>query len=160
MRWCFFHAGWRALCAVPRRQSGTLCLRELADPSIRRRAETLIAIALCVSVLANAEAGDILRGGVSFNPPAPSGTMASGNTAQIMKLRAHEQDVLARTTQALQAVQAMQNTARNLAAGGPNNLGLDPNHPGKQLPSVPNGLCVGGPAGAPGGHRASAQRHE
>ena len=62
----------------------------------------------------------------------------------------HPNDSLARTAQALQAVQAMQTAARNLARSGPNNLGLDPNHPGIQLPNVPNGLTVGGLQVAPG----------
>jgi filamentous hemagglutinin family protein len=44
----------------------------------------------------------------------------------------------------------MQNAARGLAAGGPSNLGLDPNHPGKQLPNVPDGLATGGLQAAPG----------
>ena len=38
----------------------------------------------------------------------------------------------------------MQAAARALANQGPNNLGLDPNHPGATLPDVPNGLVVGG----------------
>ncbi len=59
-------------------------------------------------------------------------------------------DSLARTALALQAVQAMQTAARNLARSGPNNLGLDPNHPGAQLPNVPNGLTIGGLQVAPG----------
>jgi filamentous hemagglutinin family protein len=101
--------------------------------------------------------GDILRGGATFSPPAPAtANAASGSTATVAKLRAHEQDVLATTTRALQAVQAMQNAARNLAISGPSNLGLDPNHPGKQLPNVPNGLATGGLQIAPGAATNSA----
>ena len=59
-------------------------------------------------------------------------------------------DVLARTTQAMKAVQAMQSAARDAALKGSNNLGLDPNHAGKQLPNVPNGLVAGGLQVAPG----------
>ncbi len=90
-----------------------------------------------------ANAGDILRGGFTART-APANTSGSGNTATVARLRANEQDVLSRTTQALRAVQAMQGAARNIAQNGPNNLGLDPNHPGQQLPNVPNGLTTGG----------------
>jgi filamentous hemagglutinin family protein len=96
-------------------------------------------------------AGDILRGGATFSAPAPAtANAASGSTATVAKLRAHEQDILSRTTQALSTVQAMQSAARNLAITGPNNLGLDPNHPSKQLPNVPDGLATGGLQAAPG----------
>ena len=47
-------------------------------------------------------------------------------------------------------VQTMQSDARNVAQNGPNNLGLDPNHPGQQLPNVPNGLTTGGLQVLPG----------
>jgi filamentous hemagglutinin family protein len=57
---------------------------------------------------------------------------------------------LTRATQALQAMQAVQNAARSAAVAGPNNLGADPNHPGLQLPNVPDGLGAGGLQVAPG----------
>src|SRR5450756_1731601 len=41
-------------------------------------------------------------------------------------------------------MQSVQNAARNLAFAGPNNLGMDPNHPGQLLSNVPNGLNTGG----------------
>jgi len=114
---------------------------------------------LCVMLfflsLDAANAGDILRGGFSFRT-APANTSGSGNTATVARLRANEQDILSRTTQAIQAVQAMQNAARNIAQNGPNNLGLDPNHPGQQLPNVPNGLVTGGLQVAPGATANSA----
>src|SRR5271157_2686286 len=102
-----------------------------------------------------ANAGDILRGGFSART-APANTSGSGNTAMVARLRANEQDVLSRTTQALQAVHAMQSAARNVAQNAPNNLGLDPNHPGRQLPNVPNGLTKGGLQVAPGATANSA----
>ena len=114
---------------------------------------------LCVMLfflsLHAANAGDILRGGFSART-APANTSGSGNTATVARLRANEQDVLSRTTQALRAVQAMQGAARNIAQNGPNNLGLDPNHPGQQLPNVPNGLTTGGLQVAPGATANSA----
>src|ERR1700722_2831907 len=57
---------------------------------------------------------------------------------------------LTRATQAIQAMQAVQNAARSAAVAGPNNLGADPNHPGLQLPNVPDGLGAGGLQVAPG----------
>ena len=46
-------------------------------------------------------------------------------------------DSLARTAQTLQAVQAMQTAARNLARGGPASLAFDPNHRGVRLSKRP-----------------------
>src|SRR5580692_6850544 len=114
---------------------------------------------LCVMLfflsLETAQAGDILRAGFSART-APANTSGSGNTAMVARLRANEQDVLSRTTQALRAVQAMQSVAQNIAQNGPNNLGLDPNHTGQQLPNVPNGLTTGGLQVAPGATANSA----
>ena len=59
-------------------------------------------------------------------------------------------DSLSRTTQALQAVRAMQDAARAAASGGPANLGPNPFQPGQSLPNVPNGLASGGLKVAPG----------
>ena len=44
----------------------------------------------------------------------------------------------------IQGQLSAQASARSVAATGPNNLGMDPNHPGQQLPDVPNGLGAGG----------------
>ncbi|WP_367870916.1 filamentous haemagglutinin family protein [Luteolibacter sp. Populi] len=92
---------------------------------------------------------DILRGGGAASggntPPAASAPPAGGAPpAATNQARTNAQDSLARTTQALTAVRAMQEAARaNAAAGGSNNLG---NHPGtgQPLPNVPNGLGIGG----------------
>ena len=130
-------------------------LKDLCD----LRALCVMLRALCVMLfclsITPAHAGDILRGGFSART-APATTSGSGNTATVARLRANEQDVLSRTTQALQAVQTMQSAARNMAQSGPNNLGLDPNHPGQQLPNVPNGLTTGGLQAAPGATANSA----
>src|SRR5262249_6005489 len=83
-------------------------------------------------------------------PTAVGGSRAS-TTTPTLPAGANGNDSLARTAQALQAVQAMQNAARNLARSHPPNLGLDPNHPRQVLPNVPNGLTVGGLQVAPGG---------
>lgn len=93
-------------------------------------------------------AGDILRGG---SPSAVShGAAVQGQTAASVQAGAPSgADTLARTTQALSAVKNMQAAARAAAQGGANNLGADPNHPGQQLPNVPNGLGVGGLQVAP-----------
>jgi len=99
------------------------------------------------------EAGDILRGGrvgTSLTGGAGGGTYGTPavTTAQA---QARANDILARTTQAMQAVQAMQSAARNVQLSGPNNLGTDPNHPGKQLPNVPDGLIDDRGSGGAGG---------
>ena len=96
------------------------------------------------------EAGDILRGGATFGT-APTANQTGVSTAAIAtRLTASGQDSLARTTQALQAVRAMQAAAHDAAVRGAANLGADPNHPGITLPNVPNGLAVGGLRVAPG----------
>ncbi len=110
----------------------------------------VFALAVAISPPQAIDAGDILRGGATFGAaPGPNKTggavppvTSGGNTSG--------QDALARTTQAVQAVRAMQATAHDAAIRGAANLGLDPNHPGFVLPNVPNGLVVGGLQVAPG----------
>src|SRR5579862_713359 len=109
----------------------------------------LLAAALVLARDAGVKAGDILRGGFTA-APAQRTAFGGGAGADVTQARANAADALARTTQALQAVQAMQAAARKVALGGPNNLGADPNHLGKQLPNVPNGLARGGLQVAPG----------
>ena len=104
-----------------------------------------LAIVSLLTVSLPLQASDLLRGGSSGSSggsaPAASGGAASG-VATPPAPRAS--DSLARTAQALAAVQAMQAAARAAALSGPNNLGLDPNHAGKALPNVPDGLVTGG----------------
>jgi filamentous hemagglutinin family protein len=69
--------------------------------------------------------------------------------AQAAAARANAQDALARTSRAVESVQRAQQNAAQAAAGA-NNAGADPNHPGQQLPDVPNGLAPGGLQVAPG----------
>lgn len=93
-------------------------------------------------------AGDILRGGAPSGSRPPTAAQSAG-AAEAARARANAKDALARTSQALKSVQQMQINARKLAEGR-SNLGADPNHPGQQLPNVPNGLAVGGLEVAPG----------
>ena len=95
-------------------------------------------------------AGDILRGGGGSQESHSTAPETGNPTAAAVQAGLNGHDTLARTTQALQAVQAMQAAAHAAAVTGANNLGLDPNHPGQQLPNVPNGLGVGGLQIAPG----------
>ena len=95
-------------------------------------------------------AGDILRGGSVAATSGPANRGASADSSQNIPGTLSTRDSLARTAQALQAVQAMQTAARNAAKSGPNNLGNNPNHPGTQLPAVPDGLARGGLRVAPG----------
>jgi len=96
-------------------------------------------------------AGDILRGGAgpSQAPREVRGQQAT--MAEQATARANAKDSLARTSRAIAAARALQSSAREAAQRNQaRNLGLDPNHPGQQLPDVPDGLAVGGLEVAPG----------
>jgi filamentous hemagglutinin family protein len=97
-----------------------------------------------------AKAGDILRGGSSSSANSPASAAVGGNPAAMAQLKNNAKEILSRAAQALQSAQALQQAARNQAQNGANNLGLDPNHPGRQLSNVPNGLTSGGLQVAPG----------
>ncbi|MFD0895618.1 filamentous hemagglutinin family protein [Luteolibacter ambystomatis] len=103
----------------------------------------------CVCTLATTivvNGGDLLRGGAAANT-LPAGAVATTNTPAPISANAagNANDSLAKTTQAIQAVQAMQTAARNLAKNnGSNNLGQNPNNPSQTLPDVPDGLAIGG----------------
>ncbi|BCU79476.1 filamentous haemagglutinin family protein [Luteolibacter sp. LG18] len=91
------------------------------------------------------QGADILRGGAVR--PATTATTGTTNTPAAITPRAtgSANDTLAKTTQAIQAVQAMQTAARNLSKNnGSNNLGQNPTKPGQLLPDVPDGLAAGG----------------
>ena len=106
-----------------------------------------VSIAICFLNLAlnlTGQAGDILRGGAVSGPSHGTASETGNPPAAAVQAGVNGRDTLARTTQALNAVQAMQAAAHAAAARGANNLGLDPNHPGQQLPNVPNGLTTGG----------------
>jgi filamentous hemagglutinin len=124
-------------CAKPSRRN--------SRPTANNLYQLAAVVGVCFSFAAGltAQAGDILRGGAPAGLP---GTRApiGGRGVNAARTSANAGDALARTTQALQAVKAMQNAARNLATRGPNSLGMNPNQPGVRLPSVPNGLAVGG----------------
>jgi filamentous hemagglutinin len=118
-------------------------------PSIPRRTSSALPIAAGSAILLaglGADGGDILRGG-SFQkggkggnrPAVDTPTPAAADTA-----RANARDSLARTSQALKAMQRMQEAARANAAKGPAGLGNHPLKPGVKLPNVPDGLKPGG----------------
>ncbi|MBV8274011.1 MAG: filamentous hemagglutinin N-terminal domain-containing protein, partial [Verrucomicrobia bacterium] len=98
----------------------------------------IISFALSVNGLSGS--GNILGGGGGSS--GSNGVAASGyygnNSAAIAQLKANAADTLSRTTQAIQAAQAMQQAARNLSLQGPT--------------TVPNGLTVGGLQVATGAH--------
>lgn len=89
---------------------------------------------------AQAVGGDILRGG---RPAAPVGgsRSSSGTVADPVAgaAAANARDALARTSKAVDAVQAMQNAARAQGRSAP-----QLNYLGHALPPVPNGLTTGG----------------
>lgn len=119
----------------------------IADSTLRASLlNTAFRMTLGMSVLMSQASADILRGGGNAGtaPPAASPAPAGGTTpAATNQARANATDTLARTTQALASVRAMQLAARNNAINGPNNLG---NYPGtsQPLPNVPDGLGSGG----------------
>jgi filamentous hemagglutinin len=90
------------------------------------------------------------RGGSASSAALNAATSAIMGSQQAAAIAAQSRNSMLRATQAIQAMQAVQNAARNLAVTGPNNLGADPNHPGQLLPNVPNGLGAGGLQIAPG----------
>lgn len=120
---------------------------------------------------------DVLRHG--FAAPAAtaqsqtdSGAGAGSGAEAAAAARLHASDMLARNTQAVLAVQAMQDAARALALSGANNLGANPNFGAANpnvtnatLPDVPNGLGAGGlqiigtPTGADAPQQTVANGH-
>ena len=101
-------------------------------------------VTLATTLTANGR--DILRGGSGGNsvPSAQGIATGASSGAVASQARANAMDAMARTTRALQSVQAMQTAARAAAIAGPNNLGMNPNMPAVQLPNVPNGIIAGG----------------
>ena len=101
-------------------------------------------VTLATTLTANGR--DILRGGSGGNsvPSAQGIATGASSGAVASQARANAMDAMARTTRALQSVQAMQTAARAAAITGPNHLGMNPNMPAVQLPNVPNGIIAGG----------------
>src|ERR1041385_6587895 len=98
-----------------------------------------VGILIVVMSVRDLVAGDILRGNYSSSssPSAPAGTGPGvGTTAG----SPHAQDRLARTSQALQSVKAMQAAARALARQGHSQPGSDQN----SSPTTPAGTNPGG----------------
>ncbi|MEO6739412.1 MAG: filamentous hemagglutinin family protein [Chthoniobacteraceae bacterium] len=104
------------------------------------------ALGVCVTLAATVTAygRDILRPGGGAIPSAQGIATGASSGAVATQARANALDAMARTTRAIQSVQAMQTAARSAAIAGPNNLGANPNNPALQLPNVPNGLGAGG----------------
>jgi filamentous hemagglutinin family protein len=103
-----------------------------------------VCVTLATTLTANGR--DILRGGSGGNsvPSAQGIATGASSGAVASQARANAMDAMARTTRALQSVQAMQTAARAAAIAGPNNLGMNPNNKAVQLPNVPNGIVAGG----------------
>jgi filamentous hemagglutinin family protein len=98
----------------------------------------LLGGATCTAV-----AGDLLRGGYT---PNRSGSTVPGSFTppSVVQARQNANDVLARTTKAILAVNAMESAARNLALSAGNSGITNPGNSSQTLPAVPNGLGVGG----------------
>ena len=95
-----------------------------------------LSTALLLALGSHAHAGDILRGGGTTSAPVRSAGGNEAGAVQAATARANAQDALARTSQALAAVQQLQIQARTAAAAQ--------NHAGNGLPMGPNGLGIGG----------------
>ena len=105
-----------------------------------------LAFTLFVSTAAfsTVRAGDLLRGGAAPGSSARIRASESQIDATAAKVTGNASDALARTTQAVESVRALQETARQVAASR-NSLNLN----GQALPAVPNGLRPGGLEVAP-----------
>lgn len=114
---------------------------------MRRRPQKIsrwrLGVAFVLSATQLASAADLLRAASGGSANAGGGLSATGIVPVAQPALPRASDSLARTAQAIQAIQAMQAAARAAAVSGPNNLGADPNHAGKTLPNVPDGLGVG-----------------
>ena len=116
---------------------------ELARATGNSRIAT--AVALVLLGVSGADAGDILRGGTPLGGRAGGGKGTAGPVnAAAEAARINAKDALARTTQAIASVKAMQEAARTAALKAPNNLGANPNFGGRVLPNVADGLTSGG----------------
>ncbi|MGI9087065.1 MAG: filamentous hemagglutinin N-terminal domain-containing protein [Chthoniobacterales bacterium] len=121
-----------------------------SSPSrVTRFTSAFLTVAIVAMPFRHVYAGDILRGGGVAGPARQPGVPSAGSEVKT-EAGAIGRDSLARTTQAIQAVKAMQEAARAAAISGPNNLGINPRQPSVQLPNVPNGLTSGGLQVAPG----------
>jgi filamentous hemagglutinin len=83
-------------------------------------------------------------GGTSTAAATAAAMAAATASQQAAAATQRSMNSLSRATQAILAMQAVQNAARNLALAGPSNLGLNPRNPGQLLPNVPDGLTPGG----------------
>ena len=98
-----------------------------------RRVRAVASVALStVLAVGNVQAGDLLRRGATAAETMTAAAATAGNGTAVTTAPAMlgNSDRLARTTQALTAVQQMQNAARNLAIAGSNSLRAG-------LPAVP-----------------------
>ncbi|MGK2742389.1 filamentous hemagglutinin family protein [Tepidicaulis sp. LMO-SS28] len=98
--------------------------------------------AAIISATSPAEAGDILRGNRMSSPVANVTAQQAASMQQAQKAARQASNSLSRATQAIQAMRAAQNAARDLALKAPS--------------TVPNGLKAGGLVVAPGATPGSA----
>ncbi len=101
-------------------------------------------IGLIAGAATQAHAGDILRGGRPSGAPSGANNPTGTAPPPIAPTGGTTRDSLARTAQAMQAAQAMQLAARNVANGGGNHANTNPSGNGIQLPDVPDGMGKGG----------------
>lgn len=121
-------------------------LKNTASTSFRLPARAIAPAALGALLLlgVTADAGDILRGGSPVTQTRRNATAGSNAGADLAsQTQANASDRLARTTRALMAMKNFEAAAQKVAQSANARI-ADPNHPGKLLPVVPNGLVAGG----------------
>jgi filamentous hemagglutinin family protein len=121
-------------------------LKNTGSTSFRLPARAIAPVTLGALLLlgVTADAGDILRGGSPVSQTRRNATAGSNAGADLAsQTQANATDRLARTTKALNAMKNLEASAHQ-AAQSANARIADPNHPGKLLPFVPNGLAGGG----------------
>ncbi len=131
----------RRLRRLPTRSAGAV--GRGVNVVVRATAGAFAALAV-LALVGRLSAADLLRSGRTVAAAGSSAVAAATASAPSAK------DLLAQTTTALQAVQTMQATARALAAAASGSLGPDPNHVGQSLPTVADGLGLGGLQAATG----------
>ncbi len=106
------------------------------NPALSQRAAVILAAAAMVFGSGAGRAGDILRGGAPANAPRPQHSFGIG-PAETARARNNARDAIARTSQALNAVEERAGRGTGGGRGARQ-------RPGRRLPQVSDGLKPGG----------------
>ncbi|MBB4425814.1 filamentous hemagglutinin family protein [Bradyrhizobium sp. CIR48] len=94
------------------------------------------------ALLAGSAAADARNLGSGSASPVANVAVTTNTAGQAASIASAQ--AMSRINASLRAMRDVQAAARAGALIGPNNLGLNKNHPGNLLPNVPNGLAPGG----------------